>query len=104
MDGGLHSEPKPSYYGAEEAVFSGYSPSSPGIMYDQGDTYNGPVVEATPVPVHIGHVDLAPMKVDAGRSTLQALHPSLSLGAPMLGESKLSSRDNKDGEGKFGNK
>ena len=38
-------------------------------------------VEATPVPIHIAHVDLAPMKLEAvGRSNLAALDPSLGFG------------------------
>ena len=38
-------------------------------------------VEATPVPIHIAHVDLAPMKQSlTGRNNLAALDPSLRIG------------------------
>ncbi len=42
-------------------------------------------VEATPVPIHIAHVDLAPMKIEAiSRSNLDALDPSLKMGGSAL--------------------
>jgi len=49
------------------------------------------VVQATAMPVHVAHVDLAPMKGDAGRSHLQALDPKLHIGGPAIGEAKSES-------------
>lgn len=56
------------------------------------DDNNSPSVEAT--PLHIAHIDLAPMKGDAGRSHLQALDPSLQFGGPSL-KSRGDSKDSK---------
>lgn len=49
-----------------------------------------PIVQATAMPVHVAHVDLAPMQGDAGRSHLKALDPNLHIGGPAIGEAKLA--------------
>ncbi len=47
--------------------------------FDGGESEKA--VEATPVPIHIAHVDLAPMKLDSvGRGNLNDLDPSLRIG------------------------
>ena len=66
-----------------------------GETYDFEGGEGEKAVEATPVPIHIAHVDLAPMKLDsAGRGNLNALDPSLKIGGSALGgiedESKSS--------------
>lgn len=64
--------------------------SEPVIAYE----YNGDEsIEAAPVTAHIAHVDLAPMRGDAGRSLLTALDPNLQIGGPAIGESKSSKGD-----------
>ena len=70
--------------------------NEPVIAYE----YNGEEsVEAAPV-THIAHVDLAPMRGDAGRSLLTALDPNLQIGGPAIGESKSSKDyDNRQAKG-----
>lgn len=52
---------------------------------EPGNNNDANTVEATPVPIHIAHVDLAPMKLEAvGRSSLAALDPSLGFGGPAI--------------------
>lgn len=58
---------------------------TPAYEYD-GD--NKTDVEATPVPIHIAHVDLAPMKMGAiGKvGNLAALDPNMRIGGKDIGE------------------
>lgn len=48
----------------------------------------GTEVQATPMPIHIARVGLAPMRIDATASKLSALDPSLGFGGPAIGENK----------------
>ena len=63
--------------------------NEPVIAYEYNGDNN---TEATPV-THITHVDLAPMRGDAGRSHLGALDPNLQIGGPAIGESKSQKGD-----------
>lgn len=74
----------------------GYGYSGSGVPQSTAFEYNGgfnaPAVEASITPMHISHVDLAPMKHDHNRSNLQQLDPSLQIGGPAIGMSgKMSS-------------
>lgn len=60
---------------------TGFLQSANAYEYHGND--DAPSVEATLMPVHIAHVDLAPMK-DHGRNLL-ALDPNLHLGGPSFG-------------------
>ena len=73
QDGGKPDEPGFTAAGSEGQDFA--------TAYDfDGATGGESAVEATPVPIHIAHVDLAPMKIEAtGRSSLDALDPSLKM-------------------------
>ena len=68
-------------YGAGINGSGGYMQTTNAYEYIGSD--EAPSVEATLMPVHIAHVDLAPMK-DHGRNLL-ALDPNLHLGGPSLG-------------------
>mmetsp|Transcript_15855 Transcript_15855/g.21833 ORF Transcript_15855/g.21833 Transcript_15855/m.21833 type:complete len:532 (+) Transcript_15855:41-1636(+) len=60
------------------------SPPGPVHGYEFDGSFSAPVVEASLAPVHIAHVDLAPMSSVGNRSSLQALDPTLQLGGKSL--------------------
>jgi len=80
QDGGKSSEPLADY-GHDGGAFA------PAFEYD-GE--GGTEVDATPVPIHIARVDLAPMRLDSTTAKLSALDPSLGFGfgGPAIGETK----------------
>jgi len=77
-DGGVTEEPVGVSNGGP--IFAEEEYPSNGIMFAD----NVSSVQAVPMPTHVAHVDLAPMKIDAGRS-LQALDPKMHIGGPAIG-------------------
>eukprot|EP00605_Chrysophyceae_sp_TOSAG23-4_P000781 GSChrysophyteH1.ASY1.ANO1.870.1 assembled CDS len=78
-DGGKSSE-QPNY-GAD----GGYA----AFDFTGDDTASATEVEATPMPIHVAHVDLAPMtRGPVGANKLTALDPSMGFGGPAIGENK----------------
>jgi len=81
QDGGKSAEPLVEY------GMDGGGAFAPAFEYDG---LGGTEVDATPVPIHIARVDLAPMRLDSTSAAgkLSALDPSLGFGGPAIGENK----------------